>query len=83
MCLTCKSLGLFCWHGSEVSEVGLVSYEHYHNVAVSMVAEFAQPSLHVLVGQMFRDVIHEQSSDSTTVISTPTTVHGCKTDWVS
>lgn len=65
---TCKGPGLVSGHGPEVAQVALVSHEHDHDVVVGVVSQLLQPALHVLVGEVFGNVIDEQSPNSTTVI---------------
>lgn len=50
-------------------QIALVSDQHDHDVGVRMVAEFLQPTVHVLVRRMFGNVIHEQGSDSASVVT--------------
>lgn len=42
-----------------MAQVTLVSHKHDHDIAVSMVSQLLQPSLHVLVGEVLSDVIHQ------------------------
>ena len=50
-------------------QIALVTNEHDHNVRISVITKLLQPSGDVDIGLMFCDVIDEQSSDSTTVVS--------------
>ena len=50
-------------------EVALVANEHDDNVRVGMVPKFLQPPRHVDVRGMFRDIIHQQRTDCTTIVS--------------
>lgn len=56
---TCKSSGFICRDCSQVAQVTLVSHQHDHNIAVSVVSQLLQPSLHVLIGEVLRDVVHQ------------------------
>lgn len=49
-------------------QVALVADQHNHDVLVGVVAQLAQPPLHVLVRQMFGDVVHEQGADRAPVV---------------
>ena len=49
-------------------QITLVSDEHDHNVAVGVVSKFLQPTEDVDVGSVFRDIVHEQGSDSSSVV---------------
>lgn len=49
-------------------QVGLVAHQHDDDVLVGMVAQFPQPPLHVLVGQMLGNVIDEQGPHGTAVV---------------
>lgn len=66
---TCKSPGLVSGHGPEVAQVTLVAHQHDHDVVVGVVSQLLQPALHILIGEVFGNVIDEQSPNSTTVIS--------------
>lgn len=65
---TCECLGLFGGDGSQVLQVALVPDQHYDNVGVSVVLQLLQPSLHVLVGHVFSDVVHDQSSHCSSIV---------------
>lgn len=66
---TCKSPGLVGWHCPQVAQVTLVAHQHDDNVVVSVVSQLLQPALHVLVCQMFGDVVHQQSPNRTPVVA--------------
>ena len=53
-----KGLGLVRGHSSQVTEVRLVAHQHDHDVGIGMVPQFAQPSFHILVRQVFGNVIY-------------------------
>lgn len=65
---TGESLGLVGGHGPEVPQIRLVSDEHDDYVVVGVVPQFLQPPLHVLVGQVLGDVVHQQSPDRPAVV---------------
>lgn len=50
-------------------QVALVANEHNNDVGVSVVAEFLQPPSDVDVGRMLGDVVDQQSTDGTSVIT--------------
>lgn len=64
-----EGLCLVCGHSTQVSQVALVTDQHYHDILIGMVAQLAQPSLDVLISQMLGDVVHEQSPNSPAVVS--------------
>lgn len=66
---TCEGPGLVGGHSPEVAQVALVAHKHDHNVVVGVVSQLLQPALHVLVGEVFGNVIDKQSPNSTTVVS--------------
>lgn len=55
---TCEGPGLVCGHGPEVAQVALVANQHDDNVVVSVVPQLLQPTLHILICQVFGYVIH-------------------------
>lgn len=52
-----------------MSQIGLVSHQHYDNVAISVIPQLLQPSCNILERLELADVIDEQSSDGTAIIS--------------
>ena len=46
-----------------------ITNQHDDNVCVGMVPQLSQPPLDVLVGEVFRDVVHQQGTHSTAIIS--------------
>ena len=72
--LTCILRCLVSGHCSEVPQVTLVAHQHDDNVGVSMVPQFLQPPLHVLVSEVLGNVIDQQSPHCTTVV--PARVRG-------
>lgn len=65
---TCESFGLVRGDGALGCQITLIPHQHDDNVRVSMVVQLLQPALHALVGQVFADVVHQQSSNRTSVI---------------
>lgn len=49
-------------------EIALVAHQHDEYVLVRVVAQLAQPALHVLVGQVLGDVVHQQRADCAAVV---------------
>lgn len=49
-------------------QIALVAHQHYDNVLIGMVAQLSQPSLDILVRQMFGNVVDKQRTDSTTIV---------------
>ena len=66
--LTCKCPCFVGGHGPEVAQVTLVADQHNDDVAVCMVSQLLQPTLHVFIGQVLGDVIDQQGPHCTTVI---------------
>lgn len=66
---TCIDLGLFRRHSSEVTKVAFVANQHDDDVGVGMVTELLQPSLHILVGQVFRNIVDQQRPHCSAVIT--------------
>ena len=66
---TCKLLGLFRGHSPQVPQITLVTDQHDHDVGVGMVAKFLQPTVDIVVGLVLADIVHEESTDGTTVVS--------------
>lgn len=52
----------------EVPKIALVTDKHDQYILISVIAEFAQPSLDVLVGQMLGYVVDEQRAHRTAVV---------------
>ncbi len=61
--------GLLRGDGSEMAQIWLVADQHDHNVGVGVVTQLPQPPLDVLVGQVFGDIIDQQGTDSTAIVS--------------
>lgn len=51
-----------------MAQVTLVAHQHDDNVAVGVVPQLLQPSLHVLVGQVLSDVVDQESADGAAVV---------------
>ena len=49
-------------------QITLIPHQHYDNIRIGVIPQFFQPSLHILVRLMLRNIIHEQSSDGATVV---------------
>lgn len=65
-----KCLSIISWHTSQMLEIRLVPNQHDHNVGVGVISQLLQPSFNILIGYMLRDVIHQQSSYSATIVRT-------------
>lgn len=65
---TCESARLVGGNGSQVAQVALIPHQHDDDVVVGVISQLFQPALHVLVGQMFGDVVHQQRADRATII---------------
>jgi hypothetical protein len=53
-----------------VLQVTLVSDEHDNDVRVRMIPKLLQPPHHIDIRRMFRNIVHQQGPDCTTVVST-------------
>ena len=53
-------MGLVRGHGPQVAQVALVAHQHDDDVVVGVVPQLLQPALHVLVGQVLGDVVHQE-----------------------
>lgn len=49
-------------------QIALIPHQHDHNICVRMVSQLFQPSLHILVGLVLADIVHEQCSHSTSIV---------------
>ena len=67
--LTGKLLGLLGGHSAQMSQIGLVSNQHDDNVTVGMISQLLEPSGDVLVCLVLADVVNEQGTDGTAVVS--------------
>lgn len=67
--LTCEGLGLLWGNRPQVLQVTLVSHQHHHDVRVCVLVQLLQPSLRALVGQVFADVVHQQSPNGPPVVT--------------
>lgn len=67
--LTGKLFGLLGGYSAQVSQIGLVSNEHDDNVTIGMVSELFEPSGDILVCLVLADVVDEQGTNGTTVVS--------------
>jgi hypothetical protein len=65
-----EGLGVLGRNGPEVAQVRLVADEHDHDVGVRVVLELPQPPLHVLEGDVPRDVVDDERAYRSTVVGT-------------
>lgn len=65
---TCKRLGFVRGHCPQVAKIAFVAHQHDDNVAVCVVLQLFQPALGIFVRQVFRDVVHQESADGSTVV---------------
>jgi hypothetical protein len=64
-----KLLRLLRGHCSQMPQIALVAHQHNHNIRVGMIPQLLQPPRHILVRLVFADIVHEQRTHSTTVVS--------------
>lgn len=50
-------------------QIALIAHKHNDNVHISVVTEFLQPSVDVLVGSVLGNVVDEEGSDRAAVVS--------------
>lgn len=58
-----------------MAEVALIAHQHDDDVVVCVIPQLLQPALHVLIGEMFGNVIDEKGPDSAAVIPESTRRH--------
>lgn len=51
-----------------MAKIAFVAHQHDDNVAVCVVLQLFQPALGIFVRQVFRDVVHQESADGSTVV---------------
>ena len=65
-----KWFSILCWNGHKVSKIWLVANQHDHDVRVCVLPQLLQPPSDILKRCMPSDIIHQQSTNSTSVVST-------------
>lgn len=65
---TGKLLGLFCWDSAEMSQIALVTDQHYDDVCVGVISQLLKPPSHIVVCLVLADVVNEQRTDRTAVV---------------
>lgn len=66
---TCKSMRLVRGHSSEVSQVTLVAHKHDDDVVVCMVPQLFQPPFHILIGQVFGNIINQEGPNCSSIVT--------------
>mmetsp|Transcript_717 Transcript_717/g.991 ORF Transcript_717/g.991 Transcript_717/m.991 type:complete len:227 (-) Transcript_717:135-815(-) len=61
--------GLIRLDSSKMSQVRLISNQHDHNVRLGVISQFLQPTLNILKSGMFANIINEEGSNGSTVVS--------------
>mmetsp|Transcript_14306 Transcript_14306/g.30342 ORF Transcript_14306/g.30342 Transcript_14306/m.30342 type:complete len:230 (-) Transcript_14306:421-1110(-) len=64
-----KGHGFVGFYRSQVPQIALVSNEHDHNVGFGVIPEFLEPPLDVLKGSVFRNVVDQQGTNGSPVVS--------------
>ena len=54
---TGKLLGLLRRNSPQMSQIALVSYQHYHNVRIRMVPQLFQPPRNILICLVLADIV--------------------------
>lgn len=49
-------------------QIALVTHQHNHNIRVRMIPQLLQPSRHVLVRLVLRDIVDEQRTHGATIV---------------
>ena len=57
-----------CQKSETEQNLTILCYQHYDDVGVCVVPQLPQPALDVLVGEVLRDVVHQQRSHCTSVV---------------
>ena len=61
-------LSLLRWHRPQMSQITLVANQHDDNVRIGMISQLFQPSCHILVRLVLRDVVDKKSTDGATIV---------------
>lgn len=64
-----KLLGLVGGDGTKMTQIALVTDKHDHNVGIGVVAELLEPAANILISSMLGDIVNQQGTDSSTVVS--------------
>ena len=57
-----------CQKSETEQNLTILCYQHYDDVGVCVVPQLPQPALDVLVGEVLRDVVHQQRSHCAAVV---------------
>ena len=52
-----------------MTQIALVADEHDDNVGVGVITQLLEPAEHIDVGSVLGDVVHEQSTNGSTVVA--------------
>eukprot|EP01083_Nonionella_stella_P070133 187485_1 len=66
--LLAKCQCLIRFHSSQVSQIRLISDEHYDNIGLSMISQLLQPTLDILKGGVLANVINEEGTNCSAVV---------------
>jgi len=66
----CKFFGFFSRHCTQMSKICFVSHQHHHNIGFCVIPKLLQPSLHVLKRHVSSYIVHNQSTNCSSVICT-------------
>lgn len=50
-------------------QIALVSNKHYNNIGIGMISQLLEPSRYVLIGLVLGNVVYQECTDSTSVVS--------------
>lgn len=66
---TGKLLGLLGRDRPQVPQIALVTNQHDDNIGVSVIPQFLQPTVDIVVSLVLADIVDEEGADSATVVS--------------
>lgn len=66
--LTGKGFGFLRGDSTKMPQITLVSDQHYDDILVGMVTELLEPALHILVGYVLGNVVHQEGSHCAAIV---------------
>ena len=64
-----KGMGLNSGHGLQIAQIALLAHQHDNDVAFSVVTQLLQPALHIVLCQVLGNVIPQQRTQCTVIVS--------------
>ena len=62
-------MGLNSGHGLQIAQIALLAHQHDNDVAFSVVTQLLQPALHIVLCQVLGNVIPQQRTQCTVIVS--------------